>query len=437
MPRPPRIHLEGALSYITSRALEDRRLFRDDRDYRTYLEFLQHYQRQFAFKLFAFMLLPNHLHLCLELTNSTTVSTIMHALNSRYTKYFAKRYGHTGHLFQERFQLTVMEKAPLLLRVTSYLHTYPLRSGLVEDGGTYPWSSYPGYLAAGRFTNGLDLLGEVKEVLDTLSREQPGVTYEQYVRSVPERDWEQFRVELQQRVVGSEAFIKFVEQQVETALRDDPEPAQAAPQSRAPAQYPNRGRGEKATHTASLLLTGRVWALAFLSVCAAGLYATNAASLRQTMHILLPDQAIVSASVSRKPLDSSVASAQLATLIQPSRLAETSWQVQIKPMDAIGNASVETDELRFEGGKVISAKLSAEGFAGSNYSLTTEPEDLVSWETMQTGPSSEIVCWRGEWDGQTMRGILTRQMPGQAATTFSFVAVSKSQRDTSHPTSGS
>ena len=141
MPRPHRIHLEGALNYVTSRALEGFTLFKDDRDYQTYLELVTEYRQRFGFKLFAYVLLPDHLHLCVEATNGTTISAIMHALNSRYTKYYNKRYGHAGHVFEGRFRLTLIEKASSLLQVTGYLHTHPRRSGLGMDVSGYRWSS--------------------------------------------------------------------------------------------------------------------------------------------------------------------------------------------------------------------------------------------------------------------------------------------------------
>src|SRR3989338_3921198 len=148
MPRPIRVHVEGALYYISCRAIEKTALFKDQADYEAYLQLLETYRSQFGFKLFAYALLPDQLHLCLELTNKATISTVMHAINSRYTKYYGKRYGHAGHLFQERFKATLMEKTPALLRLTGYLHTLPLRLGMVRELQAYRWSSSLHYLTA-------------------------------------------------------------------------------------------------------------------------------------------------------------------------------------------------------------------------------------------------------------------------------------------------
>ena len=141
MPRPVRVHMEGALYYVTTRASEGQVLFRHPKDYEAYREFLMTYRERYGFKLFAYVLLPTEIHLLVELAQDTTISTIMHAMNSRYTKHVAKRYQHTGHLFQERFHTTLVEKAPSALRLTGFLHKLPAWKGAAGDLREYPWSS--------------------------------------------------------------------------------------------------------------------------------------------------------------------------------------------------------------------------------------------------------------------------------------------------------
>ena len=421
MPRPPRIHVEGALYYVTSRALEPNALFRDRSDYETYLDLLKGYQEQFGFKLFAYVLLPDQLHLCLELTGPTTISAIMHALTSRYTKYVNKRYGHAGHLFQERFKSTLLEKGLWLLRLTGYLHTLPQRCGK-GPGIRYPLK---GYLDCNKVSDTGRLGGEVREVLEHLSRQYPNMSYEQYVASIPLSEWEAVSGELHHPVVGSPAFVALAQNRAQQAAHRSIEPAQPAPQPSGP---------RRATRP---VLTGSL-AVAFASLCVTVLYARNVSALRQTVQVLAQERTLASVSAEQQPHSSEPASATTATaatatlanLTRPSNLAGTTWHVQIKPMYAGGETQIQSDELRFDGGKVVSSVLAAQGFSGSNYSLSVQPTGAVQWETMQTGPNNEVICWRGEWDGKTMRGVLTRQVPGQVASNFAFIGTEPQRRDT-------
>lgn len=430
MPRPARLHFPGALYVVTSRAMEGGLLFRDPKDYETFLDFLQGYRQQFGFKLFAYVLLPNYLQLCLELTGPTTISEIMHAVNSRYTKYYRKRYDHTGHLFQERFKSTLMEKAPSLLRISTYLHAYPRRSGLVSELGHYPWSSYPSYLsflprASSGIHAGITLASEIAEVLQELTRLDSGMSYEAYVDSVHERTFEEIEAQLQEWVAGSEAFVAMVKDQAK-ALRQDPPPPSPQPSS-------PRLQGTPARRVSSLVTTGSL-VIAFVSLCAVSLYAKNLTTVRRMIQSLAQERSIIQVGIGEASIVKEMPTAQLATLHQtPSPLSGTSWQVQIFPTTGQEQA-IQQDHLEFREGKVVSDLLSAQGVSPSNYTLTLEPDGVVVWQTMQTDPVGTVVCWRGEWRGTMMRGVMTRQLPGSIATNLSFIGTLQTPRGAMHET---
>ena len=414
MPRPLRVHFrEGALYYVTCRALPEQKLFKDEEDYRAYLALLKGYQQQFGFKLFAFVLLPDHLHLCLELTTDTTISTVMHAINSRYVKYVGKRYGLTGHLFQERFRLTLIEKAPSLLRITGYLHTHPRRSGVGGDSpAAYPWSSYPNYLAASASpaTHGLCLDCEVDEVLGVLSREHPGRSYEQHVLGMSSAEWERMRKELDRPVMGSEAFAALVEQQRKTIRR--PEAAgkipKAAPRRRA---------------LPSLALTSSL-AVAFLSVCAALLYGKNLSTLRETVQALAHERALQFGGASART-GPEEPTAKLAAFRPPIQLNDTRIEVAVRSLAGSSDHAAQQDVLEFREGKLHSRALGDQGFAPSKYTMSRREDGIVVWETAQADKTGTIVYWRGEWDGQAMRGIVTRHAPGKAQASYTFVGMAR------------
>ncbi len=121
----PKIHIEGALYYVTTRGDNNEDIFKEPEDYKTYLGLLRKYKEQYGFKLFSFMLAPNHLHLLFELKMGITISDIMHDLNGNYTKYFNSKYERKGHLFQERSKMVLAEKDKYLLPIIAYMHLNP------------------------------------------------------------------------------------------------------------------------------------------------------------------------------------------------------------------------------------------------------------------------------------------------------------------------
>jgi len=99
----------------------------------------------------------------------------------------------------------------------------------------------------------------------------------------------------------------------------------------------------------------------------------------------------------------------------------TEWEIRLMPMGAESAAGIQQDQLAFTHNQVSSSALTVQQFPPSNYTLTPQPNGVLLWETMQTSPHGEVVCWRGEWQGTTMRGVTTRQPAGKAPENFTFV----------------
>ena len=216
MERIPRIHIEGAVYYITSRGDNEKVIFKDAEDSRTYLELLKRYKEQFGFKLFSFILLPNHVHLLIEPKEGCTISQIMHSQNSNYTKYFNSRYGRKGHLLQERPKITILEKKSYLLGVSAYIHKNPSSLGLADAPGDYELSSYPVYAGAAR-AQPPDMEAERGEIEALLSAAaaQP-LTYPEYLASLPVPEMEALGKELAKKsILGTDDFISVVRAEVE------------------------------------------------------------------------------------------------------------------------------------------------------------------------------------------------------------------------------
>ena len=205
MPRVPRIKMENALCYITSQGDNDQEIFRERGDYIMYLELLKKSKEQYKFKLFAFCLLPNHLHLLLEVPEEATISQIMHSLNSNYTKYFNPKYEIKGHLFQERYKMILVEKEPRLLSLAGYIHLQPKMLVPAQDFVAYPYSSFKAY--SGEVGALLDIAGEVSEANAYLK----GKPYPQYIKEFTDTDIENLRKVLNRKtILGSDEFVEKV-----------------------------------------------------------------------------------------------------------------------------------------------------------------------------------------------------------------------------------
>lgn len=147
MPRPPRPNAAGTTYHITARGNNRERIFSDRTDRYVYLSLLAKTKRVMALRVFAYVLMTNHVHLVLQ-TTAPNISAAIHRLHGPYASYFNRRHGRSGHLFGRRFYSEMLADDPHLLQVTSYLHVNPVRAGLVADAAEYPWSSYRCYVGS-------------------------------------------------------------------------------------------------------------------------------------------------------------------------------------------------------------------------------------------------------------------------------------------------
>jgi putative transposase len=73
MARKPRIEYEGALYHVIARGNQRQKIFKDESDYNRYHEILSEYKMQHGYRLYAYVLMNNHVHLLIE-TRRTPLS---------------------------------------------------------------------------------------------------------------------------------------------------------------------------------------------------------------------------------------------------------------------------------------------------------------------------------------------------------------------------
>jgi putative transposase len=222
----PRTHIEGALYYVTSRGDNNENIFKDTRDYESYLDLLEKYKEQYGFKLFSFVLMPNHLHLLIELKEGLTISDIMHDLNANYTKYFNAGHERKGHLFQERYKMVLLEKSQYLIPVSAYIHLNPRALGLIAQPKEYVYSSY-GLFCGARPQNllRLGMEDEIREVSDDLG----GKKYEDVLSAIPAAEMELLGKDLsKQAILGRPDFIEKIKEYSKNVKAASVQPAAPA-----------------------------------------------------------------------------------------------------------------------------------------------------------------------------------------------------------------
>jgi len=83
MPRKPRISYSGALYHVICRGDW---IFKTDTEKQEYKTLLEDYKKQYDFKLYSWVILPNHAHLIIEV-GSIPLSKIMQRIQQNYIQW--------------------------------------------------------------------------------------------------------------------------------------------------------------------------------------------------------------------------------------------------------------------------------------------------------------------------------------------------------------
>ena len=116
--------------------------FRSARDRRVYLLVLFEALRRSRCLLHTYALMRNHVHLLLTPTDGRGPSRLMQRVGRRYVRYFNRRYGRTGTLWEGRFRSSLVDSERYFLTCSRYIELNPVRAGIVSAPELFRWSSY-------------------------------------------------------------------------------------------------------------------------------------------------------------------------------------------------------------------------------------------------------------------------------------------------------
>ena len=138
---------EGNTYHIMARGVGRQIIFEEDADkallYRYLKEGIDKSNADgLSIEVFAWCFMDNHVHL-LARGELNRISAWLQSAESRYARYFNRKYDRSGTLFQGRFVSVPVSDDAQLLTVLRYIHRNPLELGCFL---AYRWSSYREYL---------------------------------------------------------------------------------------------------------------------------------------------------------------------------------------------------------------------------------------------------------------------------------------------------
>ena len=141
MPRIARVCAVNYPHHVTQRGNNKEAVFFDDEDREFYLKIIGGYSKKWGLEIWAYCLMPNHVHLLVVPKQEESLARGIGGTNLVYTQYINRKYERSGRLWQNRFYSTIIEKESYLLTATRYIERNPVRAKIVKNAEDYKWSS--------------------------------------------------------------------------------------------------------------------------------------------------------------------------------------------------------------------------------------------------------------------------------------------------------
>ena len=132
MPRLARLDAPGVIQHVIIRAIERRKIFRDNKDRDDMINRLADLLPTTNTSCYAWAFLSNHAHFLFR-SGDTGLSTLMRRLLTGYAMKFNRKYRRHGKLFQNRYKSIICQEDIYLKELVRYIHLNPLRAKLVSN----------------------------------------------------------------------------------------------------------------------------------------------------------------------------------------------------------------------------------------------------------------------------------------------------------------
>lgn len=142
MARRPRCYIPGFPYHIVQRGNNKQDCFRTIEDYEDYLILWRKNAARYGVSVHAYCLMTNHIHVLATPLAPNAISETLKVVGSTYAQRMNRRYERTGTLWEGRHRSSLIQTEQYLFTCYLYIELNPVRAGMVEHPGDYPWSSY-------------------------------------------------------------------------------------------------------------------------------------------------------------------------------------------------------------------------------------------------------------------------------------------------------
>jgi len=160
----PKFNEDSYAHFVTAKTFNLTPFFKDDACCEIFVEEMRFYEKKLNFETIAWVLMPDHVHAIFwwdkEINPLLEISTVMHRIKScaaaRISEYITKSSCRIRVWQRGTYDFPMFNHKKIEEKI-NYIHTNPVRAGLVLDPLEYRWSSCHEFLEGLSGRGGPDL----------------------------------------------------------------------------------------------------------------------------------------------------------------------------------------------------------------------------------------------------------------------------------------
>ncbi|MGA3263504.1 MAG: transposase [Terracidiphilus sp.] len=136
---PANILNPSRIFFATTKMSMGKRLLQSERDAGLLIEVLRSLVAEHRFKLHDFVIMPDHVHLLIEVSNDMTIEKAMQLIKGRFSHRLSHELGYKGEVWQRGFtEVQVLNRQDFEAH-RAYIAENPIKAGLAASTEEYPY----------------------------------------------------------------------------------------------------------------------------------------------------------------------------------------------------------------------------------------------------------------------------------------------------------
>ena len=142
MSRIPRNYIKTSFFHVITQGINKSYIFERAEDIKYYIKIMYQLTQEQKIKIIGYCIMSNHAHMLIEREEVKELTKYMQKLNTKYGKYYNKKYNRVGYVFRDRYRAQGIYTEKYLYNCLRYIYNNPVKAGICKNAEDYPYSNY-------------------------------------------------------------------------------------------------------------------------------------------------------------------------------------------------------------------------------------------------------------------------------------------------------